>query len=458
MNQGTHLHISTHPLFKGLGDRQTSLLPGQVRTPNLPAYSPITDWAATSTVWDEEEETGTRGKVAVSREDSQCPPSITTPLQMYQKGEVWSSEGGLNRGASCSFVDVPQQLSNTAAKAGNASNSTFLLPAATTKKGAGVRLTPANTTSENKTSAVSEASLMTSGGTLNRQERVEEGERMVVREGAVVEGAAPASSLNPSPPPAESTYTASRIKYCPTPSRLVSSLEDVAASVIAAAGLPMSIVSLVDYIMKGQLQLPQPFEGGNEGGMNHSCTQIHLPPHGCSWEHPSQFNGGVSFVADGQRQLPPSMIPPRAVQQSALFASIAPSVRAVPNVVPAKRKSQSESLSDLLYFHANFFPPPPPPRVPKQTRRSRAELWYHFASKWDITHRLPPPPRTPLPEMELEQRENLLRLSRTPYHGDTWLKVCERWFEVTKQQFDYPPANTAVPIPRIFVLSQVVAS
>ncbi|EKF38205.1 hypothetical protein MOQ_001588 [Trypanosoma cruzi marinkellei] len=135
MSQRTQLQISTHPLLKGLGDRQTSLLPGQVRTPNLPAYSPITDWAATSTVWDEEEETGTRGKVTVSREDSHYPPSITTPLEMYQKSEVWSSESGLHRGAPCSFMDVPQQLSNTTAKASNVCNSTPLLPAATTKKG-----------------------------------------------------------------------------------------------------------------------------------------------------------------------------------------------------------------------------------------------------------------------------------------------------------------------------------
>ncbi|ORC83433.1 pterin-4-alpha-carbinolamine dehydratase, partial [Trypanosoma theileri] len=93
-----------------------------------------------------------------------------------------------------------------------------------------------------------------------------------------------------------------------------------------------------------------------------------------------------------------------------------------------KPKTQSEFLSDLLYFHANFFPPPPPPRLPFGHRRGRAELWYHYASKWDITHRLPPPPRTPLPEMALEQQQQLQRFTRTPYHGDRWLKISERWY------------------------------
>eukprot|EP00796_Vickermania_ingenoplastis_P001662 gene1664-1030_t len=98
--------------------------------------------------------------------------------------------------------------------------------------------------------------------------------------------------------------------------------------------------------------------------------------------------------------------------------------------IKPRPKSENEVLTDLLHFHANFFPPPPPPRLPPQERRRRVELWYHYASKWDVTRRLPPPPRTPLPEMELEYKFNLSPLTRVPYHGNDWLEMCMRWFDV----------------------------
>lgn len=105
-----------------------------------------------------------------------------------------------------------------------------------------------------------------------------------------------------------------------------------------------------------------------------------------------------------------------------------------------------DRLMSLLYYHAHFFPPPPPPRLPSQERRKRVELWFHYASKWDITHRLPPPPRTPLPEMELEYRYNLQPLTVVPYHGNDWLEVCERWFDVIQSLFDFPEENTFIPM------------
>ncbi|CAD2213551.1 hypothetical protein ADEAN_000099400 [Angomonas deanei] len=121
-------------------------------------------------------------------------------------------------------------------------------------------------------------------------------------------------------------------------------------------------------------------------------------------------------------------------------------------------KSESEILSDLLHFHANYFPPPPPPRVPPGERRSRAELWYHYASKWDITHRLPPPPRTPIPEMQLEFLMKLPEKTRVPYHGDGWLIAAERWFNVVQGLFDFPDENVGVPTDISVVLDNAVTN
>lgn len=109
--------------------------------------------------------------------------------------------------------------------------------------------------------------------------------------------------------------------------------------------------------------------------------------------------------------------------------------------VSARPKNDHELLANLLHFHANFFPPPPPPRLPSHERRRRVELWYHYVVRWDVTHRLPPPPRTPLPEMELEYTFHLKPLTRVPYHGNDWLEMCMRWFDVVQNLYDFPIEN-----------------
>ncbi|ORC86793.1 pterin-4-alpha-carbinolamine dehydratase, partial [Trypanosoma theileri] len=89
------------------------------------------------------------------------------------------------------------------------------------------------------------------------------------------------------PPPASGgMYTATRIKYRQAPHRNTSNLEDVATSIIAAAGLPMSMISLADYITEGQPQLPYVCSGSEVNAVGQSYTQIHPPPQGCSWFPP----------------------------------------------------------------------------------------------------------------------------------------------------------------------------
>lgn len=111
----------------------------------------------------------------------------------------------------------------------------------------------------------------------------------------------------------------------------------------------------------------------------------------------------------------------------------------------------NEAVLTLLRFHATFFPPPPPPVLPAHALRDRALLWYHFASKWDqVTRHLPPPPRSPLPEIKMEMEQGLPPLSRVPYYGMEWIEQCYHWFHVVQSLFDYPHENTVVPIhPRV---------
>ncbi|KPA74414.1 hypothetical protein ABB37_09115 [Leptomonas pyrrhocoris] len=313
--------------------------------------------------------------------------------------------------------------------------------------------------------------------------------------------------------------------------------EDVAQSIIASAGLPLSLHSLVNYIRGGQPQavsyvsalgstqnalrnypnLNEPpgeedalsnintnsgGAGGARGGRLTlpAYTQSHPPSQQGRWKEsnpPAADNTGFAvrgsdFNSGGGAQHTPS--PPSTFHTnhndlgggfvvSAGNAATANPRGSLPagfgvglnssNVskytsshgdvgggggVVSRPKSESEYLSDLLHFHANFFPPPPPPRVPKEERRNRAELWYHYASKWDITHRLPPPPRTPLPEMEMEYRMRLQRMTRVPYHGDGWLKMSERWFDVTQTLFDFPAENMGVEVDFSVVLQQAVLS
>jgi len=111
-----------------------------------------------------------------------------------------------------------------------------------------------------------------------------------------------------------------------------------------------------------------------------------------------------------------------------------------------KYRSQSEILSDELYHQGKTFPPPPPPNPPGETRRTRAELWYLVARKWDITQQMAPPPRSPLPGMEEERIRDLPELTRVPYRGDRWLAQSDRWFLWVQQHFEYPVTNTLVSL------------
>eukprot|EP00455_Lapot_gusevi_P005768 TRINITY_DN12467_c0_g1_i2.p1 TRINITY_DN12467_c0_g1~~TRINITY_DN12467_c0_g1_i2.p1 ORF type:complete len:206 (-),score=13.07 TRINITY_DN12467_c0_g1_i2:233-850(-) len=120
-----------------------------------------------------------------------------------------------------------------------------------------------------------------------------------------------------------------------------------------------------------------------------------------------------------------------------------------------KFRSQSEILSDELYFQAKSFPPPPPSNSPIETRRVRAELWYLIARKWDITQQMPPPPRSPLPGMEEEHRLRLQELTRVPYRGDRWLAQSDHWFDWVQKHFEYPAENIATVLPSSFVLQMV---
>lgn len=294
------------------------------------------------------------------------------------------------------------------------------------------------------------------------------------------------------------------------------SLEDktVASSIIASAGLPLSMGSLVEYIRQGQ---PHMDRGGGftvTTAHRNFPNQNEPPPPGGS-HNAAMAGGGMMgdtgpFRGGGMDYGPGGGFGGRGGrfrgrggpagggygQESGgggwnVQADTAPSggggyppYRQGPNAGPyafrggrggnnnnemggtenyghggnRRPKTESEILSDLLHFHANYFPPPPPPRVPPQARRSRAELWYHYANKWDLTHRLPPPPRTPLPEMELEFRMRLQELTRVPYHGDGWLQMSERWFDVMQSLFDYPDENLGEEVDVDVILEQAITA
>ncbi|KPI88062.1 hypothetical protein ABL78_2838 [Leptomonas seymouri] len=303
--------------------------------------------------------------------------------------------------------------------------------------------------------------------------------------------------------------------------------EEVAQSIIASAGLPLSLNSLVEYIRGGQPQAlshvsalgstqnalrnypnlnEPPSEedsinnnvGGARGGrpQQPSYTQSLPQQQQGRWNQysvPVAKNTGFAvcggdYGSGGGPQrtsMPPSTLHGNSDASGGFVVSAGNEPAANRRVSPqtvfggspnnphqhhshgsmggggggtGRHKSESEYLSDLLHFHANFFPPPPPPRVPKEERRNRAELWYHYASKWDITHRLPPPPRTPLPEMEMEYRMRLQRMTRVPYHGDGWLQMAEQWFCVMQALFDFPEENMGVEVDFNVVLQQAVLS
>ena len=132
------------------------------------------------------------------------------------------------------------------------------------------------------------------------------------------------------------------------------------------------------------------------------------------------------------------------LQVAATFRSGGGSVGSGGGKQHPQHRSSSEvgkALSEELHIQARLFPPPPPPFVPMESRRNRADLWYYYASKWDITLRLPPPPRNPLAGMEEEHKYKLQELTRVPYRGDRWLARCEFWHQFVQASFEYPPEN-----------------
>ncbi|CAG9579414.1 conserved hypothetical protein [Leishmania major strain Friedlin] len=280
--------------------------------------------------------------------------------------------------------------------------------------------------------------------------------------------------------------------------------EEVAHRIIVSAGLPLAMHSLVEYIHGGQPRAPAHATAlGTTQNALRNYPNLSDPPTeeealgsrgGTGGAYGSRLQRGGYGQALQGRCVPtlPSLKQDNrfavrgqdAIRDSPQDQALAPSsnygggfmvsagtgTTALSRVsartpysthgngVAGRHKSESKYLSDLLHFHANFFPPPPPPRVPKDERRNRAELWYHYTSKWDITHRLPPPPRTPLPEMELEYRMRVPQMTRVPYHGDGWLQMSERWFDVMQALFDFPEDNVGDEVDFNVVLQQAVLS
>lgn len=111
-----------------------------------------------------------------------------------------------------------------------------------------------------------------------------------------------------------------------------------------------------------------------------------------------------------------------------------------------QRRDESAQLSAELHRQAEAFPPPPPLVAPMDTRRARADLWFFHAAKWDITMRLPPPPRNPLGGMEEEHRLKLQELTKVPYRGDRWLARCEFWHNFVQTTFEYPTGSDVSPV------------
>ncbi|KAI5687979.1 hypothetical protein MNV84_06355 [Leishmania braziliensis] len=506
-------------------NRQSSLLPGEVRTPSMivtlsEAWGDNSaDWAApgSSSVWEEE---------APSRH------SAPTPLRNYGHSDVWASAAG----SPLMGDDIAHQPSFGQAGAKNDSDSldTAELAAAALQalspQGAlhedshdvhgslpqRQALQPRYSTSFNYgyDSRFGSMHITPPMNNLTQyfpspqlQQPPPGSNYFMVREGSV----APNAMFGESTPMSRggahpATLGSDAVLSSPVGLSYVPRLEDkeVAHRIIASAGLPLSINSLVDYIHGGQPHAPAhaaalgttqnalrnypnlsepPTEEEKFGGRGVASGSYGGRPQRGRHGQPSQGHGGPTtsssaqgsgFAVSGQdtssgsRQDQPLTPPFNYSSGFMVSAGISPttpsrtSARAPygphGNGVSGRYKSESKYLSDLLHFHANFFPPPPPPRVPNEERRSRAELWYHYASKWDITHRLPPPPRTPLPEMELEYRMHLQQMTRVPYHGDGWLQLSERWFNVMQELFDFPEENVGEEVDFSIVLQQAVLS
>lgn len=597
-------------------DRDSSLLPGMLRTPSrLFGLGTEVDWAAPgSTVWEED--------------DKQPQKTVQTPLTGYgHSSEVWASTtaspllndgeeaagtfDGPNGGAHGASEDKevhprPERYSTAAALAAAAlralgvdstPNPRDRGPFSTSAANAASGLIPTTDHHHHHptAAAATAAATATVATAADHPHTAQSPPFFTVQEGrssgserAPVSGGHPGGITvtdyrGPAHSPSATAATGGDDGYEPTAGSGLPTLEDkqVAQSIIASAGLPLSMASLVEYIRDGQPQFeerdaggqdaaiygttsaqrnyPNPSEpplppqqamgggggggggygygsggpggfytqgpvygedasqggqgftanpandnwmGVNEGGSTDGGWNVQAnspvpgpanPLHG----HPPPFDAGMGYGYHGVRvggepnrgayrhphargnaggfHLPPtrySQQPPYQHQhhhhQQQLQQQLPqqqqqqqPSPRGHyggGGGHPARPKSESEILSDLLHFHANFFPPPPPPRVPNEQKRGRAALWYHYASKWDITHRLPPPPRNPLPEMELEYIMQLPEMSRVPYHGDGWLNMSERWFAVTQSLFDFPDENVGLELDASVVVDQAVTT
>lgn len=239
-----------------------------------------------------------------------------------------------------------------------------------------------------------------------------------------------------------------------------------ARDIIASAALPSGMASLGEYIRAGQPQVA--YTDADSGNRNYPYPVQQLdssppPPQQAQrgrggqhtyTNHPYSRGGGggtSAMFGGGEQPLPPQQQQPFTVNSG---GALPPAQR--PTYLLAN-PSAGDSLNELLFFHANFFPPPPPPPPATQEgRRQRALRWYHYASKWDVTQRLPPPPRNPIPEMERELREGVPRMTYTPYYGDGWLEMSERWFAVVQTLFDYPMENTGTEVDANVVLDEAV--
>lgn len=166
----------------------------------------------------------------------------------------------------------------------------------------------------------------------------------------------------------------------------------------------------------------------------------------------SSSSGGRPPMAPGSRQLTSNEISPQpTIRQFSSSVDLAQQFR-----------TASQQLTDELYAQAISFPPPPPILAPAESRRQRAELWYYFAVKWDITHQQPPPPRSPLPFMDEElqftpaQQQNAMNQFRYPYRGEYWMDRCNHWFDHVQNGFNWPPTSRVMALSKADVMDLCV--
>ncbi|CCW69620.1 unnamed protein product [Phytomonas sp. Hart1] len=60
--------------------------------------------------------------------------------------------------------------------------------------------------------------------------------------------------------------------------------------------------------------------------------------------------------------------------------------------------------------------------------------------------------------MELEYLQHIPELTKVPYTLDGWLRMCDRWFDVTQGLFDHLEDNVGVPTTLQTILSNAVTT